>query len=231
MRYLHFQEEPTTTEATPDSKGGRKAWQTLRKRIPKKLDFTLGSNQNLFQGRVESWNDERESEQLGNILDDEKDETLKKEDEEGGLVRGGGGGEEAEPGKQKDINDNTGTTDEVSDNNKNKKEDSKPVGRKGWAQNGRKQRRLKSNFGEIEQLVDSTRDEEAVLETPFKDPHQRLARISRRHRRKEVDEDDSKDEDTVEEEDDNDFEEEIDFLVSGTQRGRKAWLNTRRRSQ
>ena len=77
--------------------------------------------------------------------------------------------------------------------------------------------------------MDSTTDEEAVLETPFKDPHQRLARISRRHRRKEVDEDDSKDEDTVEEEDDNEDEEEIDFLVSGTQRGRKAWLNTRRR--
>ena len=186
----------------------------------------------MFQGRRDSWNDERESEQLGNILDDEKYETFAKEDVEGGLVRGGGGGEEAEPGKQKDINDNTGTTDEVSDNNKNKKEDSKPVGRKGWAQNSREQRRLKSNFGEREQLRrDSTTNEEAILETPFKDPHQRLARISRRHRRKEVDEDDSKDEDTVEEEDDNDFEEEIDYLVSGTQRGRKAWLNTRRRSQ
>ena len=79
----------TTTEATPESKGGRKAWQTSRKRIPKRLDFTFGRNENLFQGRRDSWNDERESEQLGNILDAEKDETFEKEDEEGGLVKGG----------------------------------------------------------------------------------------------------------------------------------------------
>ena len=95
----------------------------------------------------------------------------------------------------------------------------------------REQRRLKSNFGESDQLREESR--EAVVEVPFKDPPQRLARISRRHGRKEVDEDDSEDKDTVVEEDENEetVEEEIGFLVSGSQRGRKAWLNARRGRQ
>ena len=224
-----FQEEPSTTQATPERKGGRKAWQTSRKRIPKRIDFTLGSNENLFQGRVDSWNNERESEKLGNALD--KDETSK-DDKESDFVRVERKESEQKnsgQGRQKDINDRTATPDEVLV----KKESSKkPVGRKGWAENSREQRRLITNSGETEtageQVRESTTNEEAVAEVYFKDSLQRLARPSGRHGRKEVEEDDREDEDTVEEE-----EGETNFLVSGTPspRGRKAWLNERRRKQ
>ena len=224
-----FQEEPSTTQATPERKGGRKAWQTSRKRIPKRLDFTLGSNENLFQGRVDSWNNERESETLGKVLD--KEETSE-DDSESDFVRVERKESEQKnsgQGRQKDINDRTATPDEVLV----KKESSKrPVGRKGWAENSREQRRLISNSGETEtageQVRESTTNKEAVVEVHFKDSPQRLARTSGRHGRKEVEEDDREDEDTVEEE-----EGETNFLVSGTPspRGRKAWLNERRRRQ
>ena len=182
----------------------------------------------MFQGRVDSWNNERESEKLGKVHD--KDETSK-DDKESDFVRVERKESEQKnsgQGRQKDINDRTATPDDVLV----KKESSKkPVGRKGWAENSREQRRLISISGETEtvgEVRESTTNKEAVAEVHFKDSLQRLARPSGRHGRKEVEEDDREDEDTVEEE-----EGETNFLVSGTPspRGRKAWLNKRRGRQ
>ena len=169
----------------------------------------------MFQGRVESWNNEREIGTLGNLLED---------DEEGGHL--GGARKESEQknsGQSRQDESKTATADEVFVKKK-KKESYKTVGRKGWAQNGREQQRFKSNFGEAgtlsDQVGESTRNIEAAVEVPFKDP-----RISGRHGRKGVYEDKSKEEETVDE------ESEIGFHVTVTQRGRKAWLNERRRKQ
>ena len=74
------------------------------------------------------------------------------------------------------------------------------------------------------------------MEVSFKDPW-----ISGRHGRNKVDEDDGEEEENdsepVDEKDDSkeeetvDEESEIGFLVTGTRRGRRAWLKERRRRQ
>ena len=151
---------------------------------------------------MESWNNERESDKLGNILD--KGEKTSKDN---GLLRGG-----------------------RKESQEKQSGEFKTVGRKGWAQKSGEQRRLKSNFREAGTVTNQVRESTTNIEVPFKDPQ-----ISRRHGRNKVDEDDGKE--TVEKKDDKeegnvDEESETSFLVTQrTQRGRKAWLNERRRRQ